>query len=255
MDRAPCMARGWDSGVMTGEAIGDSAEDERPSYAPPPMSPRRGGRQPRSDGEGTRKRVLRTATECILDMGYYRTSSNEIARRAGVTWGALQYQFGTRESLLLEVLNAGWKRLEEQLRSSRIVGDTLEERLESLLDVLAAHYSHPDHLAHIEILLDLSLDPRFSTTAKEASAFHGAELNRLWPSLFEQVLGDMASDLETTRYVFLTTRGYLTGNLIASSIAKMSDDTVQREMLIDGLASAVRHRHELLQGESTGGHQ
>ena len=235
---------------MTGEAIRDDAEDERPTYAPPPMSPRRGGRRPRSDGEGTRQRVLRAATECILEMGYYRTSSNEIARRAGVTWGALQYQFGNRESLLLEVLSEAWQRLEEQLRSAHIAGDTLEERLESLLEVLAAHYSHPDHLAHIEILLDLSLDPRSSTTAKEASAVHGVELNRLWPSLFEQVLGDMASDLETTRYVFLTARGYLTGNMIASSIAKMSDDTVQREMLINGLALAVRQRQELLRGRS-----
>jgi hypothetical protein len=150
----------------------------------------------------------------------------------------------------LEVLSEAWQRLEEQLRSAHIAGDTLEERLESLLEVLAAHYSHPDHLAHIEILLDLSFDPRSSTTAKEASAVHGVELNRLWPSLFEQVLGDMASDLETTRYVFLTARGYLTGNMIASSIAKMSDDTVQREMLINGLALAVRQRQELLRGRS-----
>jgi AcrR family transcriptional regulator len=68
-------------------------------------------RRRRSDGEVTRRKVLDAAIETILEVGYYQASSNAIARRAGVTWGALQHQFGTREALLLEVLNERWGRL------------------------------------------------------------------------------------------------------------------------------------------------
>jgi AcrR family transcriptional regulator len=217
-----------------------SRSGDRANGIAPPTTTRRNGRQPRADGESTRARILASATDCILEQGYYQTSSNDIARRAGVTWGALQYQFGSREALLLEVLNTAWRGLQEEIRSARIEGGTLEERLESLLGLLATHYSKPAHLANMQILLDLSHDPRSSATAKDAAAFHGAELNRLWLPLFQQVLGEMATDQDITRYLFLTARGYLTGNLIASSIAPTASDAVQRQMLINGMALAVR---------------
>jgi AcrR family transcriptional regulator len=177
---------------MRGATTPDTPEDG--SVPSSTTDPRSKGRQSRSTGEITRARVLRSAVNCILEEGYYQTSSNDIARRAGVTWGALQYQFGRRETLLLEVLRASWQELHEHIRSARITGATLEERLDSLLELLATHYAHPDHLAELQILLDLSHDPSTSDTAKEAIALHGAELNRLWQPLFEQVLGDAATD-------------------------------------------------------------
>ena len=133
------------------ESGGPPDDDELPS-----RSPRRSGRRPWADGESTRARVIQAVTECILEKGYYQASSNDIARRAGVTWGTIQYQFESREELLLEVLNAAWNELREQIRSADISGDTLEARLESLLEVLATHYSRPEHLAHLQILLDLN---------------------------------------------------------------------------------------------------
>jgi len=50
----------------------------------------------RRDGEATRRKVLDAVVESVLDVGYYKASSNEIARRAGVTWGAIQHLFGSR---------------------------------------------------------------------------------------------------------------------------------------------------------------
>jgi len=220
----------------------DDAAVARGTMTSLPVSSRRSGRRPRADGESTRARVIEAVAECILEKGYYQTSSNDIARRAGVTWGTIQYQFESREGLLLEVLNAAWNELRDQIRSAHISGDTLEERLESLLEVLATHYSRPEYLARLQILLDLNQDPRSSATAKEAVAFHGAELNRLWLPLFHQVLGDIADDQELARYLFVTSRGYLTGNLIASSISKPSNDTAERKLLISGMAMVVRQR-------------
>ena len=196
----------------------------------------------RSDGEITRARVLDATVASILEKGYYQTSSNEIARRAGVTWGTIQHQFGTREALLLEVLNDRWHHLQEQVATAQVVGDTLEERLASLLDILAEHYEQPEHLAHLQILLDLTRDPKSSAATRAAIAVHGAELVQAWHPLFEQSLGAAAGDDESVKYAFVTLRGYLQGNLIASSIAKTSDHSVQRDMLVRGVAYAIRER-------------
>ena len=94
--------------------------EKAPSWAPAALGDDVAARRKRrrSDGEVTRARVLTAAVESILAKGYYQTSSNEIARRAGGTWGTLQHQFGTREALLLELLNERWGWLQERVATA-----------------------------------------------------------------------------------------------------------------------------------------
>jgi AcrR family transcriptional regulator len=194
----------------------------------------------RSDGEQTWRRVLDAAVACILEQGYYRASSNEIARRAGVTWGVIQHQFGTREGLLLAVLNDRWATMEHRMETAEVSGDTLEERLTCVLDVLASHYGKPEHLVQLQILLDLTHNPTTSEDTRRAVADHGAALTRGWQPLFDSALGEAAKDPVIVRYAFSTLRGYLTGQLVASHIADTSDDTVPRRLLVEGVAAAIR---------------
>jgi AcrR family transcriptional regulator len=198
-------------------------------------------RRRRRDGEQTWRRVLDAATESILENGYYHTSSNEIARRAGVTWGAIQHQFGTREGLLLEILNDRWNRLQERMATGDVTGDTLEERLHCVLDVLASHYGQPEHLVQLQILLDLTQNPNTSSETRQAVELHGERLLKAWQPLFVRALGDAADEADLVRYAFSTLRGYLQGSLIASSIAELSDDKIERELLVRGVAAAIRH--------------
>jgi AcrR family transcriptional regulator len=186
--------------------------------------------------------MLDAVIDSIVDKGYYQTSSNEIARRAGVTWGTIQHQFGTREQLLLAVMQERWLGLERVVATATISGDTLEERLHSVLDVLATHYGRPSHLAHIQIALDLTHDPNVSTEARNAVRRHGAELERAWRPLFEQALGEAASDQDLVAYAFLTLRGFLTANLLASAISGKSTRTRARDMLVRGVACVARER-------------
>jgi AcrR family transcriptional regulator len=197
-------------------------------------------RRRRSDGEVTRQKVLDAAIQTILEVGYYQASSNAIARRAGVTWGALQHQFGTREALLLEVLNERWGRLHDQMATAEIGGATLEARLERVLEVLATHYSAPEHLVQLQILLDLTHNPDTSAGAREAIAAHGRALNEAWHPLFVQALGPAARFTSLVAYAFLTLRGYLTSQLIASSIAETGSDARHRALLVRGVAAAIR---------------
>ena len=197
-------------------------------------------RRRRSDGEVTRQKVLDAAVATILELGYYHASTNAIARRAGVTWGTLQHQFGTREALLLEVLNERWDRFRAQMTTAEIHGATLEERLEHVLDVLATHYSAPEHLVQLQIVLDLTHNPDTSDDAREAVAAYGRSLNEAWRPLFEQALGPAAQFTPLVAYAFVAMRGYLQSQLIAASIAESVGGAFQRDLLVRGVAAAVR---------------
>jgi AcrR family transcriptional regulator len=136
----------------------------------------------------TRQRVVEAAIQCILEQGFYRASSNAIAERAGLTWGVIQYYFGTREKLMLTVLQEGSKRLAEDLRNAEIVGTTLTERVEQLFDILDVYYGSPDYLAFIQVLVNLGHDPRTSEqtrqTMAEINEQANPELNRLLARVF-----------------------------------------------------------------------
>jgi hypothetical protein len=135
-----------------------------------------------------------------------------------------------------------WRVLERTVATAKITGDTLEARLHSVLDVLATHYGSPSHLAHIQIALDLTHDPNVSTDARNAVRRHGEELGRAWRPLFEQALGEAASDHDLVAYAFLTLRGFLTANLIGAAISGKSTRSSPRDLLVRGVACVVRER-------------
>jgi AcrR family transcriptional regulator len=198
----------------------------------------------RSDGELTRARVLDAAIECILERGYYQASSNAIARRAGVTWGTIQHQFGSREALLLEAMAEGWRRLQDELREATVTGATLEERLLSVLELLAHWYGAPEYVAYLQIFLDLSSDPATSAATRDAVEAHGRELTRAWRPLFAQAMGEAASDRELVEYAFLTLRGFLTANTVSSGYTAATNDQRYRTLLVRGVAAAITERAE-----------
>jgi AcrR family transcriptional regulator len=208
------------------------------------MADRSKSRGRRSDGELTRSRVLDAAVQCILEQGYYQASSNAIARRAGVTWGTIQHQFGSREGLLLDLLKERWHLFQDDLRAATVTGVTLEQRLSSVLDVLERWYGAPEYLVHVQIFLDLSSDPATSEATREAVIAHGKELTRAWAPLFAQAMGEAGSDRELVEYAFLTLRGFLTANNLSAKYTAAGSDRRYRDLLVRGVAGAIRERAE-----------
>ena len=200
------------------------------------------GRRLRSDGAATRARIFDAVVECILQDGYYEASSNAIARHAGVTWGAIQHQFGTRQALLLAVLEDRWQRLTDHIERTKVSGTTLEERLACVMAALESHYGDPEHLVLSQIMLDLVQSPATSATTKRAIVAHGRELTRVWRPLFAKALGEAAADETTVHYAFLTIRGYLSANTMAAGLVPQRRDATIRTLLLRGVACAIRER-------------
>jgi AcrR family transcriptional regulator len=165
--------------------------------------------------ESTRRRVLSAAVETILEEGFYRASSNRIAERAGVSWGVIQYHFGSREQLLLAVATEGSAHLLESVRDAEIHGDTLQERIDSLADVIWEHYRRPEFLAHVQVLLNLAKDPRTTAGTVEALAETERTLGRLWQRLIDQVVSTENQHPGLGGMIFQLIRGLAIGqNLI-----------------------------------------
>jgi len=147
---------------------------------------RRGGSS--SDDQCTRRKLIEAAIQTILEQGFYRASSNAIAGTAGLSWGVIQYYFGSRENLMLAVLEEGTRRLSEDLAEADLTGETLTERFDQYFRVLERYYGSIDYLAFVQVVLNLSRDPRTSDQARQtmldARTTVDAEVRRLTNKLF-----------------------------------------------------------------------
>ena len=206
----------------------------------------------RGDREETRRHVLEAATATVIDLGYYKASSNAIAREAGVTWGTIQHLFGSREQLMVEVVNHLGTRLEAQLASAPIDGDTLEDRLWNVLKALSGHYESDEYLVQMQILLDLSANPNTTAPTLRALRRNNTQaFDNLTLPLLHKALGDAAEEHDLALYAFMTFRGYLAGCAVARRISEFPKDTIVRLHVADPGADESVLRDLLVRGVAT----
>ncbi len=185
-------------------------------------------------GAGTRQSVIEAAIKCILEQGFYRASSNAIAERAGVTWGVIQYHFGTREALMLAVLREGSRRLAETLSAADITGQSLTERIEQFFDVLAEYYGSPDYLAFTQVLVNLGHDPRTSEQARQTLTAIGESANPELRRLAAEVIGETGTRgrHDLVNLLFHTLRGLSISHNLLGTIPPYTPGP-RREYLAD----------------------
>jgi AcrR family transcriptional regulator len=87
-----------------------------------------------SKRQRTRELLIQAAAESILEKGYDRTTLEEVARRAGMTRGAIYGNFQSREDLLLAVAQKHWDPMTPNLKA----GAPLKDQMRLLAEALVA---------------------------------------------------------------------------------------------------------------------
>jgi AcrR family transcriptional regulator len=100
----------------------------------------------------TRRRILDAVVESIAEVGFQRTTATEIARRAGVTWGAVQHHFGAKGGILEAVLEDTFERFQERLGEIP-VDAPLARRVSLFVERAWQHFASAHFRSTFEILL------------------------------------------------------------------------------------------------------
>ncbi len=101
----------------------------------------------------TQDRIINAVIGLIREKGYRAASSTEIAKRAGVTWGAVQHHFGGKDEILGEVLERSHRRFQQRLDEPAFAKGTPAARVGRYVDAAWAHYCGDEYMATVEILL------------------------------------------------------------------------------------------------------
>src|SRR5690348_9874742 len=87
----------------------------------------------------TRQRLIEAAADVIAEEGYDRAGVQEIARRAGLTNGAIYANFRDRSELLAEAVEAGLTRLLGHMDETQLAGASPARVIEMVGSTLALH--------------------------------------------------------------------------------------------------------------------
>ncbi|MEV3857422.1 TetR/AcrR family transcriptional regulator [Streptomyces sp. NPDC050095] len=186
----------------------------------------RAAAQPKQDrSRATRRRLLESAVACLAERGWSGSTVSVVAEHAGVSRGAAQHHFPTREDLFTAAVEYVAEERSVALRALRPQGRA--EAVAALVDL----YTGPLFRAALHLWVAASNEPQLGTRVTELEARVGRETHRMAVELLgadESVPGVR----ETVQGLLDMARGLGLANLL-------TDDGARRERVVSEWAGVV----------------
>ncbi len=165
--------------------------------------------------------ILAATADAVVETGP-STGLGEIARRAGVSTGALQYHFASKTDLLVAVVERGWNDLVEAAMSVDRRA-TPADRVTALVCSTWESYQQPVCRAAFTVSSDPNIDA--DVTARIAPLFDGARsrLDRLWLDTF----ADLDLPIEQVASARRFARSHLNGMVVQRQLASVEPDPAE----------------------------
>ncbi|MFJ6510595.1 TetR/AcrR family transcriptional regulator [Streptomyces sp. NPDC091406] len=199
-----------------------SSSTPQAGHAPTP----RAGQPPKQDrSRATRQRLLEAAVACLAEHGWAGSTVSVVAERAGVSRGAAQHHFPTREDLFTGAVEYVAEERSAALRALPVQGRA--EVVAALVDL----YTGPLFRAALQLWVAASNEAQLRPRVTELEARVGRETHRIAVEL----LGADESRpgaRETVQGLLDMARGLGLANLL-------TDDTARRARVVAQWAALV----------------
>ena len=187
----------------------------------------------RDDPRGTASRILDAAEAVFAAHGYGAASTREMARRAGVPFGALHYHWGSKKQLWEAVLKRLGERTRETIMRNLRPGTTRRELADNLVDsFLDLFVAHPD-TARLAYWMCLERPERHLKSVRQMFG----ELGEFGIGIIRDMMADVQIDVPAALFVIT--------NAFIGSLA----DVEGQEDMLGGSVYASRRPRDRLRAE------
>jgi AcrR family transcriptional regulator len=131
-----------------------------------------------------RARLLDATIECLHDLGYARTSTPEIARRAGVSRGAQLHHFPTKAELVTSAVEHLFDRRREEFLQAFRTRPAGQDPAEAAIDILWSMVSGPTFYAWLELVVAARTDTELREPVAQLTTKLGAVIEQTFRDLF-----------------------------------------------------------------------
>lgn len=144
--------------------------------------------------------LLDSAISCILEFGVAGSPVNLIARRANATGGSVQHHFGTRDGLLLRVVEDFGNHLQAVTQANIASSQSIEECVAEICDASWKIVSSPHYLVVVQILMAAQHNEQLHAQLFDRLKKYEAALDAYWVQIFKGS-GVARSRITTVRHV------------------------------------------------------
>jgi AcrR family transcriptional regulator len=186
----------------------------------------------------TRTAILDAAVSCFYELGYSNTTTENIARQAGVSRGAMLHHFPTRFDLITAAVeHINRMRLamfaEEELRTQ---AGAEHSRIEEGIDVYWRQLNTPAFVVFTELQVAARTDKELEKVLFPALK----EYDRAWYEAVTQIFPDLALSEAFVRTSYLTK--YLLEGMATS--AMVDGQKVPEKLMLDWLKRELRRSYQ-----------
>jgi AcrR family transcriptional regulator len=196
-------------------------------------------RQPKQDrSRATRARLVDAAIDSLAELGWTASTISDVAERAGVSRGAAQHHFPTRESLYVAALEQVWEARAEQLAGA--VRRDRPVRTAEVVDAVFELYAGTTFRAALQMWVAAASEPSLREMVIPLEARLGREVHRMVVGLLDAD-ESVAGVRETVQATLDLARGLGLANLL-------TDDSRRRRAIAREWARTLDlrlHRGEL----------
>ena len=173
----------------------------------------------------TRRKIMAAVVESISDVGFPRTTAAEIARRAGVTWGAVQHHFGGKDGILLAVLEDSFDRFASGLADGPTPEAPLAKRVSLFIDRAWEHFRSDEYRSTLEILLSFA-----GPEGRNPELLWQGEMFLSWNRVWRKIFADAALPRGRTVALQQYTIAVLSGLASLQKLGGHSSRTLDQEL-------------------------
>jgi AcrR family transcriptional regulator len=200
-----------------------------PARAPQSRLSSRRRRTQQERREDTRHALLEGMMQALIEVGYARATTSEITRRAGLSTGALQHHFASKEELVLAVVQHHFDGMLAQVeafaKSDEGAGD---DAWTSYVALLADVYTGERYMAVWEVILGTRGDRALHAAVIQHRVQSLGILETLWSRVFERRIANKRKRTDLMHFTMAVLRGFVFYNVIAPDPKFLSR---QREIL------------------------
>lgn len=172
-----------------------------------------------------RQRLLEATVDCLVEVGFSRTSTTLVSQRAGVSRGAQLHHFPTKNDLVLAAVEHLTEVRGRELAAAASDLPQGENRTRAVLGMLGDHFASPVFTAALELWVAARTDPGLLDAVGPLEQRVGRETHRLTVDL----LG-IDESLPGNRELVQATLDLVRGLGLANTI---SNDANRRGRILD----------------------
>lgn len=189
-------------------------------------------REPKQDrSRATRQRLLESTIECLATQGWAATTVAVAAQRAGVSRGAAQHHFPTREDLITAALDYMFDSRMAEIRAETTELPNAPDRTEIVVTRMVDYFTGPLFKAALQVWTAAAADETLRTRIVPLEAKFG----RVAHQVTVELLGADDADPVTHRLVQATLD--LARGLGLADV--LTDDSARRERIVRQWAATL----------------